>query len=132
MGLENRHQGGADSQPHCSDWSGADRHVSSPCKGRKRGGCRYLLNFPSEIRSFLRSERATNFPALLFGGQNTCISSACFPHPFLAITAHLPCCPHSLMDHFAPKGSDYITLLCHNLEMARTGYECHSIQESLF
>ena len=39
-------------------WTG--RHVSSRFAGRKRGVCRYLLNFPSEMRSFLRSKRATN------------------------------------------------------------------------
>lgn len=146
-------------------WTG--RHVSSRFAGRKRGVCRYLLNFPSEMRSFLRSKRATNlfqkvtlgssFPVsktaigdrmvinanlrakifkclwhrapakllslLLFGGQNTCISSACFLCPCSAITAHLPCYPQGLMDHFAPEGSDNITLLCHNLEMTRTGYD---------
>ena len=118
-------------------WTG--RHVSSRFAGRKRGVCRYLLNFPSEMHSFLRSKRATNlfqritlgssFPVsktangdrmvinanlrakifkclwhrapakllslLLFGGQNTCISSACFLCPFSAITAHLPCYPRS-------------------------------------
>ena len=67
---------------------------------------------------------------LLFGGQNTCISSACFLCPFSAITAHLPCYPQGLMDHFAPEGSDNITLLCHNLEMTRTGYDSWMLQLS--